>query len=62
MATKDLRVILNFQGRHAQLLRDQAKANYLPVTQYLRTLILRYLDTHQTEEQTQHEQVQKTDP
>ena len=40
----ELKVTLVFSGKTARVVRQQAKAKYLPVTQYLRQLILKAMD------------------
>jgi len=42
--TEALKVTLVFPRHTARLIRQQAKANYLPITQYLKQLILKHLD------------------
>lgn len=39
-----LKVTLVFSRQPARVIRQQAKANYLPVTQYLKQLVLRAVD------------------
>lgn len=39
-----LKVTLVFAKPVARLIRQQAKVNYLPITQYLKSIILRHLD------------------
>ncbi|GAG73682.1 unnamed protein product [marine sediment metagenome] len=39
-----LKVTLVFSRQPARVIRQQAKANYLPVTQYLKQLVLATLD------------------
>jgi len=41
----ELKVTLVFSGKSAKAVRHQAKANYLPITQYLKQLVLKALDT-----------------
>ena len=47
--TEELKVTLVFSRQVARVIRQQAKANYLPITQYLKQLVLKALDQHMVE-------------
>ena len=47
--TEELKVTLIFSRQTARVIRQQAKANYLPITQYLKQLVLKALDQHMVE-------------
>ena len=48
-ATGDLKITLVFSRQSARAIRQQAKANYLPITQYLKQLILKAMDQENQE-------------
>lgn len=39
-----LRITLNFPSEQSKKLREQAKAVYIPVTQYIKSIVLKHLD------------------